>query len=173
MLTLGRRPEHEDIVGLLLDCHQRIRQFTALARTLGEKSDVTPEQVADAAARVRRYFAQALPLHAEDEERSILPRLRGRDAALDQALDAMAREHGYHAEPLAELLELCDILVEHPDRHAELMPRVARTAAQLDAHFTAHLAAEESIVFPAIPRYLDEPTRAAMVRELRGRRQAA
>ena len=39
--------------------------------------------VLEASRRCERYFSEALPLHVEDEEQSLLPRRRGRTPELD------------------------------------------------------------------------------------------
>ena len=84
LTRLGRGAGAADAVGLLLDCHERIRAFTAMASRLAAPGDPGPDAIRDAAARVHRYFAEALPLHAQDEEESLAPRLRGRDPDLDR-----------------------------------------------------------------------------------------
>lgn len=171
MLTrLGAPATPEDAVGLLLECHQRIRTFVALARRIAAARPDERAGVAEAAARVARYFGQALPLHALDEEQSILPRLRGRAPDVDAALDAMAREHREHERPVAEVVEACDALARDPARHAEVAPALRRAAAELEAHFVEHLRREEAVVFPAIRRLLSPEDDAAIVRELRARR---
>ncbi|HEX9400550.1 MAG TPA: hemerythrin domain-containing protein [Anaeromyxobacter sp.] len=53
------------------------------------------------------YFTEALPLHARDEEESVLPRLHGRDSAVDAELAAMEREHREHGPPLEVLVRAC------------------------------------------------------------------
>ncbi|BDG02988.1 hemerythrin domain-containing protein [Anaeromyxobacter oryzae] len=171
MLTrLGRPPAAGDAVDLLLECHERIRFFLAMARRLAEAGPADREGVPEAAARVRRYFTQALPLHARDEEESILPRLRGRDPAVDAALDAMAREHAEHEGPLGRLVAACEAVAAAPARHAELAPVIGAATAELERHFSGHLRREEEIVFPAMRRLLDRGADADIVRELRARR---
>lgn len=174
MLTrLGKPPAHGDAVDLLLECHDRIRSFLAMARRLAEARGATPEEIAGAAGRVHRYFTQALPLHAEDEERSILPRLRGRDPEVDRELATMAREHAEHEVPLGALVRACAALAEDPGRHAALAPDVGAAAAELERHFAAHLAREERVIFPALRRLLGPDADAAVVGEIRARRGVA
>ncbi|BDG09965.1 hemerythrin domain-containing protein [Anaeromyxobacter paludicola] len=171
MLTrLGARPAEGDLVDLLLDCHQRIRTFTELAARLAAAERPAPDEVRDAAARVHRYFSEALPLHARDEEESILPRLEGRDAAVDRALSEMRAEHAAHEEPVGAVLALCAALRDDPSRHAELAPALARAAAGLRGHFERHLEAEERVIFPAIRRLFDAQADARARDELRARR---
>ncbi len=178
MLTIRRATEpgatvpREGAVALLLECHGRIREVLAVARRLGEAIDPAPAEVAAAAERVARYFGEALPLHAQDEEESIAPRLLGLDPFVDAELVAMTREHREHEPALAALLSACRELARHPARHAELAAVVARAAVSLERHFAVHLAREEAVVFPAIARLLDAKADAAIVAELRARRQA-
>lgn len=173
MLTrLGAPATPDDAVALLLECHDRIRTFVALARRIAAARPDELAGVAEAAARVARYFTEALPLHARDEEESILPRLRGRAEDVDAALETMAREHREHEGPLDEVVAACGALARDPARLGELAPALARAAAALDAHFILHLRREEEIVFPAMRRLLTREDDAAIVRELRARRGA-
>ena len=56
---------------LLLGCHQRIRNFTQLASRVASGEPASDADVADAARRVHRYHAIALPLHQADEEQRL------------------------------------------------------------------------------------------------------
>lgn len=177
MLTIRRAFEvgpaapRKGAVALLLDCHARIRELLGVSRRLGEAIDPAPAEVAAAAERVARYFGEALPLHALDEELSVAPRLLGLDPYVDAELMAMTREHREHEPALAALLSACRQLAREPAHHAELAAAVARAAVSLERHFAVHLAREEAVVFPAIARLLDRDADAAIVAELRARRQ--
>ena len=168
---IGTQAAPVDAVGLLLDCHDRIRSFLALSRRLAEAAPGDPG-IADAAARVARYFREALPLHARDEEESILPRLRGVDPEVDAALAEMEHEHETHGPPLAALVVACDAIAAEPGRLPEFAPELARAVTHLDDHFAAHLRREEAVVFPAMRRLLSPADDAAIVREIRARRGA-
>ncbi len=168
LIRIGSR-SGGDVVDELRACHDRIRSFTALARRLGETGDVPPAEVADAAARVRRYFVEALPRHVEDEEQSLLPRLRGRSLALDGALAAMHGEHTQQGPREAALVALCDRLIADPSQHAALAGELAAVARDLEAAYAEHLDGEERLVFPALAE-LPEDERAAVLAEMRARR---
>jgi hemerythrin-like domain-containing protein len=168
LTVLGKPRAGGDAVDLLLECHDRIRSFLSLARRIAAARQT--DDVAEAAARVVRYFTEALPLHARDEEQSVLPRLAGRDPAVDEALAIMAREHGEHETPLAALVEACAAIAEDPGRHREVSPTLTWAVGALDVHFEAHLRREEEIIFPAARRLLSETDLAAIARELRQRR---
>ena len=172
MLTIGsRRPAApQDVVDLLVDCHARIRTFCDLAVRLGEAASPSLEEVTDAAARVRRYLVEALPLHAQDEEESILPRLAGRAPEIDRALVVMHAQHGQHGALVDAVAVLCGELAGAPERHAALAPDLARAARALRDHFEEHLAPEERTIFPAIRALVAPEERARMLEELRARR---
>ncbi|HLU67560.1 MAG TPA: hemerythrin domain-containing protein [Kofleriaceae bacterium] len=167
----GRGRQAKDLVDALLDCHGRIRQMMEIARALVAAAPGAPAgEVREAAARVRRYFVEALPRHVEDEEASIAPRLRGRDPAVDAALAEMTAEHTRHDALVARLVALCRRLEAEPERLPEVQGELGEVTGALDAELAAHLAREEEVVFPAIRRLLDEGERAAIHAELRARR---
>jgi hypothetical protein len=172
LIRPGRPAAPSDAADLVLECHARIRFFCGLALRIPGASDAGGAEVAEAAARVRRYFVEALPLHARDEEESILPRLRGREPAVDTALAAMAREHGEHEAPLAAVVAACGTLAADPGKLGEVGPALAEAARALEAHFATHLAGEESVIVPAMRRLLDPGADAEIVREIRARRGA-
>lgn len=162
--------ESEELVDLLLACHGRIRSFLELAIAIGAREDASNDDVIDASARVRRYFADALPLHVEDEEEGVLPRLHGRSAALDAALDRMCVEHDEHRPPLRRLLALCASLPEHAG-DADARRELGRAASELREVLEPHLREEERVVFEAIRELLSPEDRRAIVAELRARRR--
>lgn len=171
MLTkIGRRPTKQELVDLLLECHARIRAFTALALRLGELSAAPEDEVRDAASRIADYFERALPLHARDEEDSLLPRLRGLDPELDDELAEMCEEHQEHQPVVADLIALANALRDEPQRHAELAQALREVASELREHFDTHLAREEERIFPALAAHLDPAAQASVVAELRARR---
>jgi iron-sulfur cluster repair protein YtfE (RIC family) len=174
MLThIGTSRPSEEPVDLLLECHSRIQAFTELTRRLAEATSPAPDEVREAAERVRRYFAEALPLHARDEEESVLPRLAGKDRDVDAVLVRMHADHGSHGPLLGRVTALCEVLVRAPERHAELAGALGDAAAALREHFVGHLSVEEAVVFPAIDRLLTEEARREIVLELRARRRPA
>jgi iron-sulfur cluster repair protein YtfE (RIC family) len=167
-VTIGRRPRPEGLVGLLLECHERIRSFGALAQAIGRQGGA-PDELREACARCRRYFAEALPLHVADEEESILPLLRGKDPTLDAALGTMHVQHEEHAPVLAQLLEELDRVHGNPGDDAA-RARLAELAAHLMDAFEAHLANEETVIFPKLATLLSPDEQNTIIVELRERR---
>lgn len=167
--TTGPRNPSDELVDLLLEGHDRIRTSLALAIALGRRLDAPLEQVVEGCSRIQRSFTQAIPLHVHDEEDSLLPRLRGRSAEVDGALQQMREEHDLHVDLLRQLLELCESLHEDPAQpktHAAL----ADAAQELEAALEPHLEAEETMIFPAVRALLSSDEQDEIARELRARR---
>lgn len=156
---------------LFLECHGRIRQFAKLAQETGQRRDLSEPDVVDACKRVERYFVEALPLHVRDEEDSILPRLNGRSAELDRALSEMQAQHQEHEPVLARMLSACRTVRAAPADPLGLL-ELSQLAEQLIRAFEAHLALEETVIFPALRQLLTDAERASISSELRARRQS-
>lgn len=167
LFSIGKRAAASDLVELLLECHTRIRTFTQLAVAVAEHDAPTEAEVLDACQRYERYFTQALPLHVQDEELSLQPRLAGIGRDLDDALAEMQRQHETHGPILAELHAATRALVAAPSESRE---RVGSAASKLAAEFDAHLALEERIVFPAIRTWLPARVQEQLMAEFRARR---
>jgi hemerythrin-like domain-containing protein len=169
LVSLGKRRESPELVDLLLECHGRIRQFLALACDIGARRELADTDVSEASSRVQRYFVEALPLHVQDEEVSVLPRLLGRNAELDRTLSDMQREHAEHEPLLSELLASAARLRDAPD---DLRMRLAlgEAAETLVRAFEPHLAREEAVIFPAVNQLLTPGERETIRAELRARR---
>lgn len=171
-ITIGRRKDPGDLVDALLDCHERIRRFSGIARRLADAQGATEADIAEAAESVRRYFQEGLPHHVADEEESILPRLRGKDLDADRALETMEREHRSHEPKLARLVELCATLATTPSRHPELNAELRTLSTELAEELERHLALEEEITFPAIRRHLPEDLQRTIAEEMSRRRRS-
>jgi hemerythrin-like domain-containing protein len=157
LIRIGRReePQPSDVVGPLLDCHARIREFMAIAQRIATWEG-TPAEVSGAAARVERYFRVALPLHVADEELSLRPRLVAAPVApgVLLALDAMTEEHGTIEALVAALLPRWAALAARPSDLASLTRALAEDSAELQRRFDAHLEQEERVLFPAVREHL-------------------
>lgn len=159
-----------DALQLLLDCHERIRTFSALAVRVARLPDVPPSERAEAAARVERYFTVGLPLHVEDEEHSLAPRLReaGLPPEALQALDEMTRQHERIEALLATLLPTWRELCEAPERYGMLAARLEESEPL--AKLEAHLQLEERVLFPVARARLSRESVEALASEMRARR---
>jgi len=165
----GKDRDDGDVVDALLECHGRIRDMLAIAARLGAADAPGAEDVRTAAARVRRYFVEALPRHVADEEEDLQPRLVGRDPAVDAALATMHADHAEHERDLGRFLELCATLEQDPARHGELAAALAGAAATVASRLAPHLELEEQVIFPAV-RALPAAEREAISAAMRARR---
>src|SRR5450432_1176382 len=122
-------PRSEDVPDALVDCHLRMRQFTSLAAELAARPGVPEDEVREVAGKVHRYFTVALPLHEEDEETSLFPRLLARAPQLAGAISALRQDHEAHALRIGALVAVCLELKTSPQRSQELRGALG-TAAQ-------------------------------------------
>lgn len=157
-----------DTVDALLACHQRIRSFLALGARVGQGGEAA--EVADACRRIERYFREAMPLHVADEEETVLPRLRGRDAAVDRALAEMQEQHAAHLVGLTALTGAATALAAEPEEPVLCRQLAAKNLALSEA-LVPHLELEEAIIMPAMRRLLSPGELADIAAEIRARRR--
>jgi iron-sulfur cluster repair protein YtfE (RIC family) len=172
--SIGLGPRHVDRepAASLLECHQRIRDFCALARRLAEPG-IPHDATAEAARRVHRYFTEALPLHAADEDETLEPHLRGRSLELDAALDRMRHEHQEHQPLVARLCGLARGLCLDPGQLTAHGGELSAVAQQLERRLLEHIEHEERAILPAIAALLPPRTRESIAAQFAARRQVA
>src|SRR5664280_1181534 len=171
-LTSLQPQSPEDAVDLLVGCHQRIRHFTGVAVKLAHAQGAAPEEIAQAAAGVHRYYSVSLPLHEADEDQTLQSRLRAvADEQVRHALLAMGDQHQAIDELIERLLPLLVLVTNNPDTLAEVGGEMCSITKALEEIFRAHLQMEEEIIFPAIRQALPESTRAEILREMQERRK--
>jgi iron-sulfur cluster repair protein YtfE (RIC family) len=166
------QPKSEDAVDLLLGCHQRIRHFTGVAVKLAHAQGATPDEIAQAAAGVHRYFSVSLPLHEADEDQTLHPRLSGiADDRVRHALLAMGDQHQAIDELIERLLPLLVMVKNNPGTLAAVGGEMCSITQALGEMFGAHLQMEEEVIFPAIRSALTPKAREEMSDEMRQRRK--
>lgn len=173
-ITTPRSPNQppEDALDLLLGCHQRIRHFTAAAAKLAHAQGATQDEIRMAAAGVYRYYSVSLPLHEADEEDSLRPRLEALgDERVHHALAAMHDQHQAIDELIERLLPLLLLVERNPAALEQTGGEMCAITKALEEVFAAHLELEEEVIFPAIREQLPEAGRAALLDEMRARRQ--
>lgn len=171
LVTLGTRASPTTPLTWLSDCHERIRRFGELLERVASDATLALPERAEASRQAARYFHEALPLHVADEEESVLPRLRGVDAAVDAALDDMVRQHLEHGPLLREVLELAGQLATTPSDEAA-RAALAPLAARLRLELEEHLILEERRWFPLVAAW-SAAEQQDVARELRQRRERA
>jgi iron-sulfur cluster repair protein YtfE (RIC family) len=163
----GARAEADGALALIAACHGRMRrQLDTLLRLARHLPAHGHDEDAQAAARtLLRYFDTAGALHHQDEESSLLPRVRER-APEAATLDARLRkEHRALALRWRELRPLLSGIAAA--QRAALPPKLALDFGE---RYRAHMAIEEEALFPLAARVLDADATAAIGREMAARR---
>jgi len=152
---------------LLLEFHTRLRSNLRMARVMVDLTD--PRVIRSMAHGLRKFLEDELPLHMDDEEQSVEPRLHARNAALDHALALMDAEHTNDMDYVDQMLGICRQLEHDPYSIPKLRSSLHTTAWQLTGRLEAHMIAEETKIFPALQE-LPIQERRAITHEMRRRR---
>jgi len=159
-------PTSDAPLDLLMACHERIRRYLGGVDALIAVNDPLDPRCPPTAAACARYFREGLPLHGQDEDLSLTPRLlaHGVDASVREALHQMREEHVAMDGGLPEVLALLDAAARG---EAAALVEPQRWLSEL---LLSHIAAEEAAIFPAIA-LLPPDELAAITREIRARRR--
>lgn len=155
---------------MLEACHERVKRSLDLLQRLGAHLDAygADTQAAAAARDVLRYFDIAGPLHHEDEERHVLPRLRASGhGALAERLHTDHTALSAAWQGWRTVLE--GVCAGRWDGAAAT--RVRAGWREFEALYEAHIAIEEAQAFPCAAHGLPAGTLAAMGHEMAGRRR--
>ncbi|MEW6681994.1 MAG: hemerythrin domain-containing protein [Nitrospirota bacterium] len=177
-ITIGKKPgsSFADPLGLLSDCHRRIEHFLGLLITVTAQARggaLTGEQ-RDALVAAGRYFREAAPLHKEDEERSLFPRMRAsRDRRVRAALatlEELVEDHVVLDRGHVEVDTLIDRWMDDGSLPSNEVRRLVAVLQELRAIYERHIAIEDHDVFPLAGGTLDQGTIAVVGREMAARR---
>ncbi|TXI23079.1 MAG: hemerythrin domain-containing protein [Roseateles sp.] len=147
-------------------CHERVRRTLDLLQRLQAHvaQHGADEQARSAAADVLRYFDIAAPLHHQDEELHVLPRLRAQ--GLGELADQLQADH----DALHQRWQvLRGPLLALQDGRPEGLAQA--DCAGLAQHYARHMVLEDGTAFAAARQGLDAPALAAMGAEMAARRR--
>ena len=162
---------------MLRACHERVFRMLELlgklqAHVAQNGADATAAQ---AATDVMRYFDQAAPLHHLDEEEQVFPiALAQGSGAVQAAVMALQHDHGAMAEEWASLRAVLQAWTDPAAAQALRSPQSSQTLA-LSAfadRYRAHIAVEESVVYPCVEALLAPQALEALGRAMGQRRGA-
>lgn len=157
-----------DVVEVLLEAHIGARQVASMAECLSTGSATAGAR--ETATAISDHVEWLLPMHCEDEELSLAPRLQGRHHVVDDALAKMKLQHLSLEAPLARVRLLCRTLSRDISRLHALRFELGAAAKDLQERLEAHHAFEESIIFPALKRLLYCDELESIGAEMRARR---
>lgn len=156
------------------DCHQRIGVALGELRALVQRveSEGVDEQARQMARSVHDFFSSTARNHHLDEERHVFPRLlQSTDAELVQATLRLSQDHGWLEQ---DWLELSPVLQSIADGNQGVDVDYLREAVSVfNELYHDHLTLEESLIYPAARRRMDEADMATMGREMAERRAQA
>jgi hypothetical protein len=141
-----------DVVERLMAAHHDSRLVLRLAESLTSASATAA--TATTAARVSEHLASTLPCHFAEEEATLAPALRGLHPVVDDALDAIARDHFRITAVMARVGLLCRLISRDPCTLHTRRFELDAAVRDLRHHLEPHQELEESIIFPAIKRLL-------------------
>ncbi|MFL6663550.1 MAG: hemerythrin domain-containing protein [Rhizobacter sp.] len=164
----------DEPMAMLEACHDRMRRTLGLLGRICERvaAGRVDTAVHQAAADVVRYFDQAGPHHHEDEEQHIFPRVlaHATDAAVRAAVMRLQEDHLAMEAQWAKLrTPLAAMAAGHAEGFGAAQMEWARAFADM---YAAHLAVEDTLVFPAAAALLDEAELRCIGDEMAGRRGA-
>jgi hemerythrin-like domain-containing protein len=175
---IGQKPPSSfaDPVGMMEDCHQRIRFFLGTLSRIPDDCGhgaLDPER-AEALRTALRYFRDAAPRHTADEEESLFPRLRRlsdpRVSLIDSALRCLEQEHAWaeatqrHIDDLAQRCLEGHSLSEHDGRQWR------KWVEDLRVQYEQHMAMEERVVFTLAKELLPAEQQQEIGQEMARRR---
>ncbi len=174
-IQIGAKPDSgfDDPIGMLTDCHRRIERFldilcNVIHRAVGR--ELTAEEVSAAQAALH-YFRQGGETHNSDEEESLFPRLRAKSAPVVESIARLESEHR-DANRLHKSIEHFYVTwISAGKLSAADEIQLSSETKQLKELYTAHIHAEETIVFPYAAQTLDTQTLATIGREFSLRRE--
>lgn len=155
---------------LMAACHERMARTLTLLERIGEHvaTHGCDGQARDAAKDVLRYFTIAAPLHHEDEERHVLPRLRehGGGELADRLLSDHREMEARWAAIAPELEAIRDGSM--PEGGLEAARLRWRDFAVL---YRRHIDAEDHDAYPAASKATPDTALQGMGEEMAGRRR--
>jgi iron-sulfur cluster repair protein YtfE (RIC family) len=160
---------HHNAFAILHDCHEHILERLARLEGLGRellRATALEDRHFAVLGEVLAFLHTAIPIHSEDEERTLFPRLRAKQPTPGHSpMDCMEREHIEHRAQLATL----ERAVVKRDAAA-----VARAALGIVASYREHIGKEEEVLYPWAREVLGEANvLGAMASEMRERRVVA
>jgi hemerythrin-like domain-containing protein len=156
---------------MLEACHERVHRMLALLARLRAHLAVhgADVQAQQAARDVMRYFDQAAPLHHQDEELHVFPRLLEQaDARVTAIVQRLQQDHRAME---ADWRSAREVLARVAAGDAGALAPVDEAALDtFAALYGDHIAAEEQIAYPAAQALLEPAALAAMSEDMMRRR---
>jgi iron-sulfur cluster repair protein YtfE (RIC family) len=164
-------PDFDHPLGVLREDHRRIllyldRMTDLSARRRGERLGGEEQTLLSAALR---YFRERAPLHSEDEEESLFPRLRRTDAMWNR-MDSLEQDHQCADGAHGELDRLGGLWQKAGSLSPADASRFDVVVRQLHVLYRHHIGVENDVLFPYAAAQLTSAELSAIGREMAARR---
>jgi hemerythrin-like domain-containing protein len=174
-VEIGAKPDSgfDHPIGMLKDCHRRIERFLGVLCLVVESSRGISLTVAESEAvqGALQYFRTGVRRHAEDEEKSLSPRLRSSDG---NSLEEICRLEGDHREANelhGSVERLYSTWIASGELGLQGRLQLRAETRRLKQLYSDHILLEETIVFTRAAQLQDSHAIAAMGTEFRLRRK--
>ena len=161
-------PDFSDPLGLLLACHQRMREHCDLLQRCAQhlSDNGLDDDAKKAAAQVHRYFSTAALFHHRDEEEDLFPLLIRSSMKMADVINHLKQQH---AEIQTVWQELAPLLarpasIDNPTVFTELSDKFASL-------YRKHLTYEEQEFFNIAVHMLSQEQLGRIGRSMKKRRQ--
>lgn len=155
LMQIGQKPERDfsEPIGMLEDCHKRIRYFLQILAALAESAGAAPLSAdeRDSLEKALRYFREAGPRHNADEEESLFPELRRHPetVAIVERLAALEADHRWAEKQHLEIDALGRSWLAAGVLQLSDRARLHALIHPLTRFYSHHIDIEEREVFPA------------------------
>jgi hemerythrin-like domain-containing protein len=178
LVRIGEKPESDftQPLGLLSDCHKRIRYFlNMMVAVAGEAGDAPlAQEQRRYLENALRYFREAAPKHTADEEQSLFWRMRYiASSRVDEVLSKMEDLEADHRWADRQHSDV-DAIVRKwitegvlPETDRSLLKTLL---SELSGLYDRHIALEETEIFPLAEAILPEEEKRAIGCEMAQRR---
>lgn len=149
-------PSFDEPVEILRACHERIEAKCATLEKLAAHLPLhgSDTQAQQAARSIMRYFDVAAPHHLADEEQDLFPMLieigQRQSSPVDERISSLLDEHRSLEAAWVQLRAVLDDIAHGKTRQLE-----RHQVADFVGAYRAHIALEESRIFPFAEACLD------------------
>lgn len=161
---------------MLVSCHERVQRSLRLLLRLGEhlQAHACDEPARQAARDVLRYFDRAAPLHHQDEEQHVFPRvLTAGDVALVATITRLQADHATMEAQWQAVRGDLERIADDRDGSTRLADGSLTVWQGFAALYSEHIALEEAQVYPAAQALTPPETLRTMGAEMAARRGAS
>jgi hemerythrin-like domain-containing protein len=174
-IQIGAIPDSgfDNPIGMLADCHRRIESFLGILCVVVERAqnrELTDEEKS-AVQSALHYFKLGGQRHTADEEESLFPRLQGESNPAIEAIAGLQSDHR-RANRLHDSIQSIYLAWISGGKLAPAeKDQLMSQTGQLKELYAAHIAMEETVVFPYAAKILDSEVIARIGAEFKMRRK--